>query len=93
MPLYRLTIHDEIKKEIPCWDISTKFIIYAESESSARSMAQTESNGYEIKAWDPVRETSIFDTNIPFWTDVDKTKCEEIVLNDEVILANEFFNG
>ena len=56
-------------------------------------MAQTESNGYEIKAWDPVRETSIFDTNIPFWTDVDKTKCEEIVLNDEVILANEFFNG
>ena len=93
MPLYRLTIHDHIKKYVPRWDISTKFIIYAESESRARLMAQTESYGYETRAWDPVRESAVFDTNIQFWTDVHKTKCEEIVLNDEVILANEFLNG
>ena len=48
MPLYRLTIHDEIKKEIPCWDISTKFIIYAESESRARLMAQEKSPGLPL---------------------------------------------
>tara|TARA_B100000123_G_C25401306_1_gene284489 strand:- start:122 stop:382 length:261 start_codon:yes stop_codon:yes gene_type:complete len=86
MPLYRLTIHDEIKKEIPCWDISTKFIIYAESESRARLMAQEKSPGLEVS------NGNLY-VDFPFWTDVHKTKCEEIVLNDEIILANEFLNG
>ena len=93
MPLYMLTIYDHIKKDIPCYDISTKFIIYAESESRARLIAQTNSIGDEIKAIDPVTKIPIWDTNIPFWTDVHKTKCEEIILNEEIILANEFNNG